>query len=273
MDLNNFGIMNSLMTIIDSQANDNDKAIARYIVSNARCIDSIGVQELINKAFVSRSAIRRFCNKLGYSSWNDLKVNFNCNVFPSDLQYRDFSAPFDEYRRDLTSNIAKIFLDVESTVTKAKLIYLSRLIHEHEDVIFVCPSNTASALLRFQQEMLYGGKIINLMLDAYTNRPPSDGKSSTLTVSVSVMGGFAEAIDPWLNRQPGRKALITTSGDLSCRNSYHDLFNISGAAHNRDVLGAYAKYGIPYFFDLLSANYLSLYPYQQADREDTKGLS
>ena len=74
MDLNNFGIMNSLMTIIDSQANDNDKAIARYIVSNARRIDSIGVQELANKAFVSRSAVRRFCNKLGYSSWNDLKV-------------------------------------------------------------------------------------------------------------------------------------------------------------------------------------------------------
>lgn len=118
-----------------------------------------------------------------------------------------------------------------------------------------------------------GGKIINLMLDAYTNRPPSDGKSSTLTVCVSVMGGFAEAIDPWLNRQPGRKALITTSGDLSCRNSYHDLFTISGAAHNRDVLGAYAKYGIPYFFDLLSASYLSLYPYQQADREDAKDLS
>ena len=39
MDLNNFGIMNSLVTIISSQSDDNDKAIAQYMLTNVRRID------------------------------------------------------------------------------------------------------------------------------------------------------------------------------------------------------------------------------------------
>lgn len=260
MDLNNFGIMNSLMTIMSSQSDDNDKAIAQYMLSNVRRIDSISVHELSEEAFVSRSAIRRFCNRLGYSSWNSLKCNFNCNVFPSDLQYRDLTVTFDEYRRDLTNTIAEILQDVDSTVSKARLVFLARLIHEHNDVIFACPSNTASSLLRFQQEMFYGGKSIRLMKDAYTRHPASDGKRSTLTVCVSVMGGFAEAIEPWLQNQPGRKVLITARSNPTNIDRYNDLFFISSTTQDRDTLGAYAKYAVPYFFDLLSASYLLLYP-------------
>lgn len=206
MDLNNFGIMNSLMTIMSSQSDDNDKAIAQYMLSNVRRIDSISVHELSEEAFVSRSAIRRFCNRLGYSSWNSLKCNFNCNVFPSDLQYRDLTITFDEYRRDLTNTIAEILQDVDSTVSKARLVFLSRLIHEHNDVIFACPSNTASSLLRFQQEMFYGGKSIRLMKDAYTRHPASDGKRSTLTVCVSVMGGVCRGDRAMASKPTGEKS-------------------------------------------------------------------
>lgn len=262
MDLNNFGIMNSLMSILDSQTNDNDKTIAQYIVANARRIGDMGVREIVDGAFVSRSAVRRFCNKLGYQSWNDLKVNFDCNAFPSDLQHRDFSISVDAYRKNLMNSIAEVLLDIDETVTKTDLIRLSRMIYEHEDVLFVCPSNTASALLRFQQEMLYAGKMVHLIFDAYTNRPPDDLADRAITVCVSIMGNFAEAIDSWIDCRPGKKVLITASGVDAALKTNHDVIRISKKAHDQDTLGVYAKYGISYFFDLLSTSYLSLYPYR-----------
>lgn len=65
MNINNLGLLNSLSSILNEGIMDSDYAITVYLVENLDRISEMSVNEIIDETFTSRSAIRRFCNRLG----------------------------------------------------------------------------------------------------------------------------------------------------------------------------------------------------------------
>ena len=68
VNINDFDVLNRISSIINSELGSNDAAIARYLIAHIRRSSEINVAAITRDAFVTRSAVRRFCNRLGYQS-------------------------------------------------------------------------------------------------------------------------------------------------------------------------------------------------------------
>ena len=68
VNINDFDVLNRISSIINSEFGSNDAAIARYLIAHIRRSSEINVAAITRDAFVTRSAVRRFCNRLGYQS-------------------------------------------------------------------------------------------------------------------------------------------------------------------------------------------------------------
>ena len=254
MDLTGFGVANTLTAMLNSRTRDSNYAIAEYLVQRIREVKEISVQDIMGGAFVSRSAVRRFCNQLGYGGWSDLQDRFSDNVFPSDLRHRNMGLPLEDYKKDLDGLLLAMSRNMEGSFSLEIIEDLAQEICESNHIVFVCPSNTIGVLLRFQEEMLFTGKYVELVSDVYSNRSVDmrDG-SDVLVVMVSVSGLFARSANEWIGAQSGRKILVTAGKSDWFEDAYDAIYQIGGGILEQDELGVFCKYGIAYFFDLLSA--------------------
>ena len=261
MNINDFDVLNRISSIINSESGSNDAAIARYLIAHLRRSSEINVAAITREAFVTRSAVRRFCNRLGYQSLSDLKESFSQSVFPSDLSHRDEGYGYEEYRAELDVRMIEMFAEVESGVSDVVIKHLADEIEGHKNVEIWCTNNVSANLVRFQQEMFYAGKIVRIV--AGTNVADSksvEDASQTLIILVSVSGLFAAQAREYLDCRSGRKILITAfSSDESAR-SFDRVYRLGSAGNGIDRLGVYSKYAMTYFFDLLSSCYISRYP-------------
>lgn len=73
VNINDFDVLNRISSIINSEFGSNDAAIARYLIAHIRRSSEINVAAITRDAFVTRSAVRRFCNRLGYQSLSDFE--------------------------------------------------------------------------------------------------------------------------------------------------------------------------------------------------------
>lgn len=158
-NVNNLGLLNSLTELINTHYDSSNHAIASYIVKNISRIDMVTVNEIMDNAFVSRSAVRRFCEKLGYSSLIDLKTSLSKIIFPSDIRHRSEK----DYRvnsEQLTTLIENMLDDINSVFTDAQLNSIVEKVNQHDEVLLLCANNTSGTLIKFQQEMIYANKIV-----------------------------------------------------------------------------------------------------------------
>ena len=51
-----------------------ESQLAQYILRNKEEVQTSSIQSLSEKTFASKSAIHRFCKKIGFEGFNDLKV-------------------------------------------------------------------------------------------------------------------------------------------------------------------------------------------------------
>lgn len=259
MNINDFELLNRIGSIINGEHGTNDAAIAQYLVEHVRSSQSINVTAIIERAHVTRSAIRRFCNRLGYQSLTDLKASFSRLMFPSDLQHRDPDLCFEDYRAELDVRMLEMYADVESRVSDALVARLAEEIRRREGIEILCANNVSGNLQRFQQEMFFAGKIVRIVSgDAITaRRAEPDSLNGTLLIVVSISGMFAASIASAVMPRHAKKVLVTAFCNEATRGAYDEVYPLSSNGNGIDELGVYSKYGVTYFFDLLSSYYLS----------------
>ncbi len=261
VNINDFDVLNRISSIINSEFGSNDAAIARYLIAHIRRSSEINVAAITRDAFVTRSAVRRFCNRLGYQSLSDLKESFTQSVFPSDLSHREEEFGYEEYRAELDVRMIEMFAEVESGVSDIAIKHLADEIDGHKNVEIWCTNNVSANLVRFQQEMFYAGKIVRIVAGANVAELKNMGDASqSLIILVSVSGLFASQAREYLDCRSGRKILITAFSNDDKSRSFDRVYRLGNAGNGIDRLGVYSKYAMTYFFDLLSSCYLSRYP-------------
>lgn len=266
MNISDFDVLNRISAIINTESGSNDASIARYLITHLRRSRDINVTAITRDAFVTRSAVRRFCNRLGYQSLSDLKESFSQSIFPSDLSHREAEIGYEEYRAELDVRMIEMFAEVESNVSDAVVKHLADEIGGHANVEIWCTNNVSGNLTRFQQEMFFTGKIVRIVSgnDIATSKNIGEA-SQTLIIVVSVSGLFAAQANEHLSRRAGRKVLVTAFSSEKTVQAFDRTYRLSEAGNGIDRLGVYSKYAVTYFFDLLSSCYISRFPSTKGD--------
>lgn len=259
MNVNNLGLLNSLANIINEKIYDNDYFISEYILNHIDNIDTVSVNKMIEEVHVSRSAIRRFCKRLGYENFTVLKSSLSDIIFPSNIHLRKFEST-DSYKNNLTNELFYIIKEMSDIITIDIIDSLSDLIHVYNNVSIVSSNNTSTNLMKFQQELFYAKKIVQLITNDFNNNKEGiSGKESKLIIVVSISGVFSKAVRDRIHDVDGKKILITAHHSKEDQDVFEDIIYLSKKNINNDEFGLYGKYGITYFFDLLSENYIFKY--------------
>jgi len=258
--MNNLGLLNILGDIINDGEKNTDHAITKYILENIKNLNDLTVYQITDEAFVSRSSIRRFCQKLGYDNFSELKDTLTDIIYPSNIHLRDFE-PIVSYRNKLNNELEAMIEDINQIVTNENIRYLGDLIYKFGNVIFLNANNTSPNLIKFQQELFYAGKTVRI-IDNYPGLSHTDEELvnvDNLIIVVSISGVFAESITETLLNIEGRKVLISANRSDDLSYYYDDVFYISNDDIENDNLGLLGKYGITYLFDLISQYYIYRY--------------
>lgn len=260
MSNHSFGLLNIISSIINEGRDGNDVAIALYLISNLRNSEAINVSTITEKAHVTRSAVRRFCNRLGYQSLSELKNSFSQLVFPSDFRHRDPNLSFSEYRAELDVRMMEMYAEVESRISDTLLDELANEIAQHRNVELLCTNNVSGNLTRFQQEMFFAGKVVRLNTQE-NGKPPMHVETyhDSLVIVVSVSGMFARELDERMWTRTAKKVLITAFSSKDTASHFDKAYYLSDRGNGIDELGVYSKYAITYLFDLLSSRYITRY--------------
>src|SRR5699024_8208269 len=156
---NKICLKNTLDSINNEKEINSYYAFTNYILNNINRINDITVNEIIDNAYISRSSIRRFCNKLGYNNFSEFKSKLTGIIFPSNIHLRTFKNSLD-YRNELNIGLKEMINDINNVVTDEYIEYLVDLIHESDEIVFLSANNTSSNLIKFQQELFYAEKIV-----------------------------------------------------------------------------------------------------------------
>lgn len=256
MNVRNLGLLNVLATILNGDESTSEYAITEYLIENIDDICSVTINDIINNAHVSRSSVRRYCNLVGYDNFSDFKDSFSIISFPSNIHLRKFSG-VEKYQENLNNGLVQMFNEINEVVDKNIISDISFKMKNHKEVLIFSANNTSSNLLKFQQELLYVKKIVKLIdLNLYYDDIEKLSSEETLILVVSVSGLYAEAILGELETLKGNKILITANRSKKISSFFDEVIYLSQRDVRNDSFGLLGKYGVTYFFDLISENYI-----------------
>ncbi len=261
VNIHDFRLLDLISQIINSNDSSNDVSIARFLINHLQVADSIRVSRIMKEAYVTRAAVRRFCNHLGYTNLSELRSSFSRVVFPSNIRFRNMSEKPEAYHSILDNELSKMFADIRLHINDGLICSCAYDIYQHESVEILSANNISGNLIRFQQEMFYAGKIVRLtsISDIIKEASYRESPNKVLIIVISVSGKFAKEIDAYVCGRTARKVLITAFCNKTTPSHYDSTLFISSAGNGIDKYGIYAKYGITYLLDLLSSCYISRY--------------
>lgn len=243
--------------IINEEHETSDNAITKYLLMNLKKIDQISINDIVDSVHVSRSSVRRYAVRLGYDNFSELKSSFSDIAFPSNIHLRDYYG-FEEYKKMLDEQLVQLQVDISSLISKDVIHHFCNQIWEHEYVYIVCANNTASTLDKFQQELMYANKLVEVVSSKFEEgfNFRSSKKANNLIIVVSISGVFSSSINKQIENLKGRKILLTANRNEIFAQQYDQVLYLSAKDIKEDKLGLIGKYGITYFFDLVSQYYI-----------------
>lgn len=120
--------------------------------------------------------------------------------------------------------IDKKISDINNIWSDSVVNNFIELLVKYEKVIIIGANNTSGDLIRFQQELVYANKVINVISGQYTsNEFVKQVEQDQLIIVVSSSGKFAELSYSWIKKLPGYKVLITGNKNEFFTKIYNEI--------------------------------------------------
>lgn len=244
------------LMVNDHSLSSVDTVLADYLLDHYHELDSLNIYIFAEACQVPRSSIHRFCIKLGYANFRDLKCSSRQEKDP--YAYFTSISQKQDFRAILSRQIVEMTADMNVRVSDALLLDLADKIHQAPTVCLLSSYSSLSALQDFQRPMILCRKRIHVIAAPLENERLKLLKNEDLILVVSAMGRFTQAYQALIAGLPGEKILITASHQSEIRLPYNQVITISSVDCHH-VKTAYAKYGVSYFFDNLYSLYSRKY--------------
>lgn len=240
-----------------------ENQLAQYILQNKHQIHKLSIQDLAEETFVSKSAIHRFCKKIGLDGFNELKVKLaqdNAGEFKIENQI-DVNFPFNYQDSEVV--IAQKLLtlyetsirDTYNSIDKEELNKSVELLHNAEIIDIYAHAHNINVAENFQDKMRGIGRIVNCPKSFYEQRcvaAASKPNHVALILSYSGKATFLPDIVQILHRKEVKMVLVGKVGSDIEQNYIKNYLYISDKENLRNRISQFSSHiSMQYMLDII----------------------
>lgn len=273
MENTKLSILGTLISVVNNTSIESlDYQLASYFLDHYNHFDTLNIFDVAERCYCSRISVRRFCQKLGFSNFADMKKHFT----HYDHHEKEYTKRLDvsNFRQSTADSLAKMIKEIDQLLDDDRLEEIVEKIHTSQNVI-VFVVNTATTMANFfQQEMFFCGKLIKvvtdytdsvILKDIHATESTSSNSSirmlnkDDLLITISVTGSFASATLNTVSYCKAHKILLTLNRNAEFMEYYDDIYYLSRNENEPIAFTVYTVYGINYIFDNLFYLYYKRY--------------
>ncbi|WP_250672770.1 MurR/RpiR family transcriptional regulator [Paraclostridium ghonii] len=240
-----------------------ENQLAQYILQNKEQIHKLSIQNLAEKTFVSKSAIHRFCKKIGLDGFNELKVKLaqdNAEEVMVENQI-DVNFPFTSQDSEvvIAQKLLKLYetsiRDTYNFIDKEELSKVVKLLHKAEIIDIYTHAHNINVAENFQDKMRGIGRIVNCPKSFYEQRcvaAASKTNHIALILSYSGKATFLPHIVQILHRKEVKMVLVGKVGSEIEQNYIKNYLYISDKENLRNRISQFSSHiSMQYMLDLI----------------------
>ena len=247
-------------------------AIARYLLSNYDRIGEVGIEEIMQACFVSRSGVRRFYRSIGFENLSNAR-GYADEYARMRRLYCGYAADTG-YGYGLAELVAQVLANVDQLLYDGKIDELAQLIHDAREVVIIASGMSGSGLADLQVVLGVLGKMPLVVTDSTNPEEVIDRmEEGDLLLVISITGFFAAHYGVHIRECKATTAIATTSEEPTLLNAFDYVYHLGpyvGMRHR----SPYSSYGISFFSELIYMRYSALFaPWEDGAPADEPAVS
>lgn len=260
---------------------DIDCRIADYILDMQEKLRDISVRKMAKELYVAPSTVIRFCQKVGYEGFNDLREDYLKEVeyLSSHFKSLDPNFPFDKKDKEITV-ANKIEILYEEILRDCKSLLEPEILRKTIDMIdkaeeiYVCTLGAQSGLVElFQEKMAKVGKMVHICTrigEGYYQACYCREKTAFIIISYTGETHIGLKIGKKARERKIPAIAITSYGNNSLSEMCDVCLYVSTREKLIKNLGAFGfNVSVMYLLDVLYAGYFNR-DYEKHYREKVK---
>lgn len=244
-EINKYGFLNALISIINTYDEDDSKVvIAKYLLKNFDHVQQLNIYEVADECFVTRASIRRFAQHIGFENFRDLKAN------PELYSYYQRLEKIADYPTFLANQIAQMALDCNACINQ-ELDRIIAYLDSCEQIVFLVDDVYSSRCVEFQKAMILSGKMVRIISHKFTdNKLLKNLTEKDLLIMISVTGGSAQRMDHFIQKIQCKKILFTVMHQ-QLFDAHYDFVLHLGSKNLPQIKTIYHMFAVEYCLDLI----------------------
>lgn len=237
--------------------------IGAYILKHRREVLDFSIMELSEEIHVSKSAVHRFCKKIGIKGFNELKVHLADELAKQkeDEAEIDVNYPFNQEDGQglIAEKILKLYeATIEDTfnyIDVTKLQQVSSLLHHANIIDVYTHAHNMNPAENFQDKMLTIGQNVNCPKTFYKQRSTALASDNDHVALILSYSGKATFIEPIVEILYKKRVPMIIIGKVDCNQfpQYikHTIY-ISGKENLRDRISQFSSHiAMQYMLDVI----------------------
>lgn len=239
--------------------------IGYYILKNEKQVPEMSIIELSKHTNVSKSAIHRFCKKIGFNGFNDLKIAIVKDLAEDSttVEIIDVNYPFS--KQDGSQLIAKKLMKLYENAIQDTYNYMNFLevqqvaymLNKASTIDIYTHAHNMNVAENFQDKMLTIGKIVNCPKGFYNQRAnvlASNESKIAIILSYSGKATFIKPIAKALYQKNIPIILIGKAGSNLYPQFIEHSLSISSKENLRDRISQFSSHiAMQYMLDVIFA--------------------
>lgn len=205
-----------------------ENKLAQYILENKEEIQTLTIENISNKLFISKAAVYRFCKKIGLNGFNELKVSLAKDIMKEDKSDIDVNFPFEE--NDTQGIIAKKILklyeasitDTYNSIDIKELNKVVILLNNAEVIDIYTHAHNINVAENFQDKMRGIGRSVNCPKSFYEQRCVALASNKKHVAIILSYSGKASYLPPLIEILKNRNIDVVYIGRLG--NKFYDKY-------------------------------------------------
>ena len=240
-----------------------ESEIAAYVIQNKEVVVGLSIQQLADVVPVSKSAVHRFCRKIGMKGFNELKVKLTQDLadIVKDKEVIDVNYPFEQCdsQQLIANKLMKLYettiRDTYNYIDPVELGEISHLLHKAAVIDIYTHAHNLNPAENFQDKMLTIGRTVNCPRSFYKQRMTVLAASREHVAMVLSYSGKATFVLPILKELKVRRIPVVFIGKAGS-NLYPQYVThylpISDRENLRDRISQFASHiALQYMLDVL----------------------
>lgn len=240
-----------------------ESSLAQYIIKNKNKISELSIQQLSDETFVSKSAIHRFCKKIGIDGFNELKVKAAQDVAEESTIENDIDVNFPFLEGDTQGIIAKKLIKLyEATIRDTykyidveKLNTCVNILHKADIIDIYTHAHNINVAENFMDKMRSIGRTVNCTKSFYDQRctaTVSKDNHAALLLSYSGKSKFLKPISEILYKKGIETIWIGRGGSSSVPKYIKHRLYISDRENLKNRISQFSSHiAMQYMLDLI----------------------